>query len=156
MEQEMLSRCCSKQEAPLFSYLTHQLWPVFISLHQKSRNNEFSLSGSLVIGCMDAWINPDLLEVPREWKFTIWGKLLFAYNVSNHIMLPKNTGTGNRTAVIWSFLPGSSGCSVWREGSGFQSAQVSTAGQTQVFEWFLPMEEGCWSSPAQRSKLLLL
>lgn len=65
--------CCSKQEGPLFSYLAHQLRPVFISVHQKSRNNEFCLSGSLVVGCLDALINLDLLEIQWELKFTIQG-----------------------------------------------------------------------------------
>lgn len=65
--------CCSKKEVPLFSYLTHQLRPVFISVHQESRNNEFRLPGSLVAGCLDALINLDLLEVQWELKFTIQG-----------------------------------------------------------------------------------
>lgn len=63
----------AKQEGPLFSYLAHQLRPVFISVHQKSRNNEFCLSGSLVVGCLDALINLDLLEIQWELKFTIQG-----------------------------------------------------------------------------------
>lgn len=97
MEQE--GNAVQKKEVPLFSYLTHQLWPVFISVHQKSRNNEFCLSGSLVVGCLDALINLDLLEVKWELKFT--NNPRNRANFFSHTVLVMSENETKQTKNIW-------------------------------------------------------
>lgn len=57
---------------------------------------------------------------------------------------------------LYEVLPGSSGYSAWREGTGSRSAPGSKAEQTGVSVLSPPMEEGCQSNRDDQSKLLPL